>query len=104
MVPLDKRGLERCRTIAARQEEKMRLDYELVRVLKCGELQQKGFMLLPGSRVSDMCSDVIHIAKWEKDLKIAVEKNLKETCTPIPKGWKKWQKQKYQCPPTQKKK
>ena len=103
MVPLDKRGLERCRTIAERQEEKMRLDYELVRVLKCGELQQKGFMLKPGSRVVDMCSDVIPIAKWEKDLKIAVEKNLKETCTPIKKGWKQWQKQKYQCPPTQKK-
>merc|ERR1711959_851729 len=51
MVPLDKRGLERCRRMAARQEEKMRLDYELVRVLKCAELQQKGFMLHPGSRV-----------------------------------------------------
>ena len=103
MVPLDKRGLERCRTIAARQEEKMRLDYELVRVLKCGELQQKGFMLKPGSRVSDMCSDVIPIAKWETDLEKAVKKKLEETCTPIKKGWKQWQKQKYQCPPTQKK-
>merc|ERR1711981_51774 len=76
MVPLDKRGLERCRTIAARQEEKMRLDYELVRVLKCGELQQKGFMLKPGSRVADMCSDVIPITKYEKDLKIAITAKL----------------------------
>ena len=32
-VPLDKRGLEQCRQIAKRQEEKMRLDYELVRAL-----------------------------------------------------------------------
>ena len=47
MVPLDREGLKRCRSIASRQEEKMRLDYELVRVLKCAELQQKGFMLLP---------------------------------------------------------
>ena len=34
MIPLDREGLRRCRSIAARQEEKMRLDYELVRALK----------------------------------------------------------------------
>ena len=43
MVPLDKRGLEQCRRIAKRQEEKMQLDYELVRALKCAELQRQGF-------------------------------------------------------------
>ena len=101
MVPLDREGLNRCRSMAARQEEKMRLDYELVRVLKCGELQQKGFMLKPGSRVVDMCSDVIPIAKWEKDVEKAVEKKLKKECKPI-QNWKLWQKQKYQCPTTQK--
>ena len=37
MVPLDKRGLEQCRQIAARQEEKMTLDYELTRALKCAQ-------------------------------------------------------------------
>ncbi len=68
MVPLDKRGLERCRSIAARQEEKMRLDYELVRVLKCAELQTKGFMLRPGSRVESMCSDVIAISAYKKSI------------------------------------
>ena len=61
MVPLDKRGLEQCRRIAARQEEKMRLDHELVRALKCAELQQKGFALRPGSRVEHMCNDVVPI-------------------------------------------
>ena len=66
MVPLDKRGLEQCRQIAARQEEKMRLDYELVRALKCAELQQKGFTLLPGSRVYHMCSDVVPITSLIK--------------------------------------
>ena len=101
MVPLDREGLKRCRSIAARQEEKMRLDYELVRVLKCGELQQKGFMLKPGSRVADMCSDVIPITKYEKDLKIAITAKLENECKPI-KKWP-WQKQKYQCPPTPKK-
>ena len=61
MVPLDKRGLEQCRQIAARQEEKMRLDYELTRALKCAQLQKSGFTLLDKSRVYDMCSDVVPI-------------------------------------------
>ena len=34
MFPLDRRGLEQCRKIAKRQEEKMRLDYELTRMLR----------------------------------------------------------------------
>ena len=61
MVPLDKRGLEQCRRMAARQEEKMRLDYELTRALKCAQLQKSGFTLLDKSRVYDMCSDVVPI-------------------------------------------
>ena len=93
MVPLDKRGLEQCRRIAKRQESKMALDYELVRVLKCGELQQKGFMLIPGSRVYHMCSDVIPIASWLK-----AQKKI-DKCTTPPKPWyKPWQKPKLKCP------
>ena len=89
MVPLDKKGLERCRSMAARQEEKMRLDYELVRVLKCAELQQKGFMLLPNTRVYGMCSDVIPISSWTK-----AKKEVLECITP-PKPWyKPWSKPK----------
>ena len=98
MVPLDREGLKRCRSIAARQEEKMRLDYELVRVLKCAELQQKGFMLLPNSDLGHMCSDVVPIAKWEKDVEKAITAKLEKECKPI-QNWKLWQKQKYQCPP-----
>jgi len=67
MIPLDRRGLNRCLSIAARQEEKMRLDYELVRALKCADLQTKGFMLKPGSRVASMCSDVIPISAYLKE-------------------------------------
>ena len=84
MVPLDRKGLKRCRRIAARQEEKMRLDYELVRILKCAELQQKGFMLVPESRVYSMCSDVIPIAAWKK----AEEQAKKDLLPPQPP--KKW--------------
>jgi hypothetical protein len=92
MVPLDREGLNRCRSMAARQEEKMRLDYELVRVLKCAELQQKGFMLKPLTRVSDMCSDVIPIKTWKKALKKVIKCK-----TPPPPWYKPWSKPKETC-------
>ena len=87
MIPLDREGLRRCRSIAARQEEKMRLDYELVRALKCAELQQKGFMLIPGSRVYSLCSDVIPIAAYKK----SVEEN-KPKIEPVKKSWNPFKK------------
>ena len=96
MVPLDGSLVERCKAAADRQIEKMRLDYELVRALKCAELQQKGFMLMPNSRVWNMCSDVIPIAKWQK----AEEKVLasKRACDPPEKPWwKPWHKPKPKC-------
>ena len=74
MIPLDREGLRRCRSIAARQEEKMRLDYELVRALKCADLQTKGFMLRPGSRVESMCSDVIAISAYKKSIQPPITK------------------------------
>ena len=82
MIPLDREGLRRCRSIAARQEEKMRLDYELVRALKCAELQQKGFMLMPGSRVYSLCSDVIPIAAYKKSIE-----DKKPKIEPEKKNW-----------------
>ena len=97
MFPLDRRGLEQCRRIAKRQEEKMRLDYELVRVLKCSDLQRKGFMLSENSRVYDMCNDVVPIVKYEKEKKTAVKQYLKKECTPKPKKFI-WQEQEYECP------
>ena len=61
MVPLDKRGLKQCRRIAKRQEEKMQLDYELVRALKCAVLQRQGFTIRPGTRVAFLCQDIVPI-------------------------------------------
>ena len=61
MVPLDWSTIDRCKSIAKRKEQKMQLDYELVRALKCAELQQKGFTFRPGSRVEHMCHDVVPI-------------------------------------------
>ena len=98
MFPLDKKGLSRCRSIAARQEEKMRLDYELTRMLRCAELQRKGFMLAEGTRVYSMCSDVVPIVKYEKDKKSAVKQYLKKECTPVKKFTLPWQQKEYNCP------
>jgi len=84
MIPLDREGLKRCRSIAARQEDKMKLDYELVRALKCAELQQKGFMIRPNTRVYHMCSDVIPIAAFKAEVAAAQQKALP------PKPPKKW--------------
>lgn len=97
MFPLDREGLARCRSIAARTEEKMRLDYELTRMLRCAELQRKGFMLAEDTRVYSMCNDVVPIVKYEKEKKEAVKNYLETECTPIKKK-RLWEKQKYQCP------
>jgi len=66
-MPLDGGMTEQCKSIARRQEQKMRLDYELVRAIKCGELMQKGFMFKPGSRFYPLCSDIIAISAYEKE-------------------------------------
>jgi hypothetical protein len=87
MVPLDGSLVERCKSIAARQEAKMALDYELVRAKECAALQQKGFMIRPGTRVYHMCSDIIPIAAFKKEVAAAQAKRLPP---PPPKKW--WQK------------
>ena len=82
MVPLDGSIVERCKSIAARQEAKMALDYELVRAKECANLQQKGFMIRPGTRVYHMCSDIIPISAFKKEVaKALAAKN------PQPKKW-----------------
>jgi len=82
MVPLDGSITERCKSIAARQEAKMALDYELVRAKECAALQQKGFMIRPGTRVYHMCSDIIPISAFKKEVaKVLAAKN------PPPKKW-----------------
>ena len=87
MIPLDGSLVERCKEAASRQIAKMKLDYELVRVKNCAELQQKGFMIRPGTRVYHMCSDVIPISAFKKQVAAAQAKLLPP---PPPKTW--WQK------------
>ncbi len=92
MVPLDGGIVERCKAAADRQIEKMQLNYELVRIDNCAKLQQKGFMLRPGSRVYHICQDVIPIATYTKQIEAA------KVCNTPPKPWyKPWYKPKPKC-------
>ena len=65
-VPLDGSMVELCKSIAKKHEQKLRLDYELVRALKCTEIMKAGFMFRPGSRVEVLCHDVIPIVANDK--------------------------------------
>ena len=66
-VPLDGGMIEQCKKIAKRQEEKLRLDYELVRALKCTEIMKAGFTFRPGSRVEVLCHDIVPIVSLTKN-------------------------------------
>ena len=66
-VPLDGGMVETCKQIARRHEQKMRLDYELVRALKCTEIMKAGFTFRPGSRVEVLCHDVVPIVSLNND-------------------------------------
>tara|TARA_B100000085_G_scaffold62588_1_gene55366 strand:+ start:255 stop:665 length:411 start_codon:yes stop_codon:yes gene_type:complete len=65
-VPLDFGMIDLCKSIAKKHEQKLRLDYELVRALKCTEIMKAGFMFRPGSRVEVLCHDVIPIVANDK--------------------------------------
>ena len=60
-VPLDGSMTELCKSIARKHEQKMRLDYELVRAIKCTEIMKAGFTFRPGSRVEVLCHDIVPI-------------------------------------------
>ena len=69
-VPLDAENIELCkeraRTEIARQQaetDKARLDYELVRLLKCGEAMKAGVRFHPSSPYAGVCADVIVVSK-----------------------------------------
>ena len=57
-VPLNRDLTEKCERMAESQINKNKLDIELVRALKCAELQRKGFTFRPETRVAHLCSDV----------------------------------------------
>ena len=66
-VPLDGSMIETCKAIARKHEQKMRLDYELVRAIKCTEIMKAGFTFRPGSRVEVLCHDIVPIVSLTND-------------------------------------
>jgi len=65
-VPLDGSGVELCkeraRTEIERQQaeaDKARLDFELVRLLKCGEAMRMGVRFHPDSPYAGICADIV---------------------------------------------
>ena len=65
-IPLDREMVRLCKDLAAKKIEKERLDFALVRALKCAQLIESGFMFHPSSPFSIVCSDVVPIAREPK--------------------------------------
>ena len=68
-IPLDGGLQEQCkdaaRTWTARQQaetDKARLDFELVRLLRCGEAAKSGVMFHPDSPYASICADVVVVS------------------------------------------
>lgn len=61
-MPLDFDAVDLCKNVARRTLEKLRLDYELVRIKECMSIYQKGFRIDPRSSFAPICADVIPIA------------------------------------------
>lgn len=74
MVPLSRKSIDQCLSLAKRQEDKIRLDMELIRSLKCTEIYAKGFMHRPGSRVAHLCNDIIPISSYLKKNNVSTPK------------------------------
>ena len=65
-IPLDFEMVRLCKDLAKRKLEKERLDYELVRILKCVEILKAGYTIHPSSPYTHVCSDVVPIAAVQK--------------------------------------
>ena len=68
-IPLDRQLQDLCkdaaRNVAARSQvetDKARLDFELVRLIRCGEAMRAGVMFHPESPYAAVCADVVVVA------------------------------------------
>lgn len=76
-VPLDREMVRLCKDLAAKKIEKERLDFALIRALKCAQLIESGFMFHPSSPFSIVCSDVVPIAREPKTSEASSQASLK---------------------------
>ena len=61
-LPLDYGIVNLCKELARKKLEKERLDYALIRVLKCAELAKTGFKIREDSPYAPVCADVVPVA------------------------------------------
>lgn len=53
-----------CKEAIRRKLEKERLDYELVRAIRCSELLEKGYTIRPDSELNVLCGHVVATEAW----------------------------------------
>lgn len=63
-APLDGSITEMCKEAIRRKLEKERLDYELVRAIRCSELLEKGYTIRPDSELNVLCGHVVATEAW----------------------------------------
>jgi hypothetical protein len=63
-VPLDGSVTEMCKQMVRRKLEKERLDYEIVRALRCADLIDKGYTFRPDHPLFVVCEHVVSIEAW----------------------------------------
>ena len=62
-MPLDREAVSLCKAHARQKLSKERLDYELVRLLKCGEAFSAGWQISQSSPLYVLCADVVPVPK-----------------------------------------
>ena len=63
-APLDGSITEMCKEAIRRKLEKERLDYEIVRALKCAQLPDLGYSIRPDSNLYVLCGHVVATEAW----------------------------------------
>ena len=61
-MPLDGGSVEMCKQLARTQNQKARLDYELVRIKECINIYKQGFTIRSESDFSQICADVVPLS------------------------------------------
>ena len=72
-VPLDREAVSLCKDMARAKLSKERLDYELVRVLKCAELLNSGYAIREQSPFAVLCADVFLVPKSKSVARVSSE-------------------------------
>ncbi len=70
-MPLDGGSVELCKQLARTQQQKARLDYELVRIKECINIYKKGFTIRRDSDFFRICADVVPLSLAPKSEEVS---------------------------------